>query len=180
MKKKSILLLFLLCVTSLLLVGCGEKDADKETEKESTKTEKKEESNLKTMSCTLYDEEEEGLMMSMSMDFEYDSTKKEVVSSHLTTTFNFEAVDISDEEMEMLQNYDFCSDAEFNDFSDYAKSCNTNVKGKTVTSVIDLDVDKLDEASDEEDTFRKDMTLEEIKESLSSQYEDEEVTCTIK
>lgn len=177
MKKKNILLLFLLCATSLLLVGCGEKESNED--KESSKTEKKEEKNTKSMSCTLMEEDFEDMMkLTMTMDFEYDEKKQEVVSGNLKTTMTVTSDDLSDEDMDIFKETDFCKDGTLEDFDDYATSCKTNVSGKTLTSVVQFDIDKLDEASNEDGTFRKDMTLEEIQESLKSEYD--ETTCTIK
>ena len=182
--KKKIMLLCLLCATSLLLVGCGEKDKKEEstTKKEGTKTEQKqkqEESGIKSLSCTFMDESDEDMSLYMSMDFDYDTQKKEVISGRMKTTFKLTSSDVTDEDMEMLKQLDFCDDDTFSDFKDYSTSCNTDVNGTTITSVVELDVDKLEKASDDEDTFRKDMTLEELKEALSDEYNDE-VTCTIK
>ena len=179
MKKKNMLLLLLLCATSFLLVGCGEKDEEKESEKDTTKTEQKENSGLQSMSCTLIDEDFEDVMrLTMTMDFDYDTTKKEVVSGSLKTTMKVTSDDVTDEEMTIFKETDFCKDGTLSDFEDYANSCNTNVDGKVSTSVVEFDIDKLAQASDEEGTFRKDMTLEEIQKTLIAEYDG--AKCTIK
>lgn len=179
MKKKNYLALLLLFCATFILVGCGSTKEEKKEDKNSTSEKSKSQENVvKTLSCTILEENVEDIMnVKMTMDFDYDEGKKEIVNGNLKAIMTVTKSDITDSEMKEFKETDFCKDGTLSDFDEYARDCKTEVNGNTNTAIVDFDIDKI--SAEEDGAIKKNMTLEEVQSSFIKEF-GEQSTCTIK
>ena len=154
MKKKGFLALFI-AVICLLSVACG---------KEKKEEKKKEEIGVKTLTCSI-DEDDQEAKMVISIDFD----KKEVTKAYLSMIVPKEiytSFGIADDKIEET----LCEE----DKDDY-KSCVIDISGNNVKAEIEYDPAKYKEELVEE---YKEIN-EGILDSLKKQALEEGYTCTI-
>ena len=80
-----------------------------------------------------------------------------------------------------LDDLDLCElfTSEDDEESKMFKDCKSTKKDSTYTMTIDLDLDEMEKASkDEENPFRKDMSLKEVQESITK--DEENMVCEVK
>ena len=164
MEKKKLIKGMAFVFGALLLVGCGEK------ENEEKKTEEKKE-DVKLV-CSM---EEEG--QKMSYVFTFDHKKENMKSGQMLMELEIPEEEDSSE----LEDLDLCGlfTSEDDEESKMFKDCKSTKKDSTYTMTIDLDLDEMEKASkDEENPFKKDMSLKEVQDSITK--DEENMVCEVK
>lgn len=174
MKKRVLSLLLISCL--LLTAGCGEKSSSKE--------DKKEDSNIKTLSCTVesekteIDEDEDGNsimgIQGQTTEYKYDTKKNELVEMTSTAYIKFENAS-SDYISKQTESAESSCDM-FKD-EDSVKSCKVKKDGQKIELQMVADVEK---ALEDNEDINKNSSFEEIEKYAKEFYDDDKVVCTVK
>ncbi len=146
---KKVLSGFLCIGLTLSLVGCGKEEKQKEETKK-----------VPVLSCSASED-----FTNFTFDFEYNEDKTEVKNVFLDFQMDFKDVEeITEEDLNKAAE-EVCDL-----YKSEAKSCNKEIQGTKIIAKIEMDLDKFEEASKDEDfQFKKSIAMEELKKSLESE-----------
>ncbi len=154
---KKLLMISLLFIMPLLLSGCGEK------------------SEPTIVSCK-YVSNEDSISAEVEMKFKRDNTQQEITNGYLSMSYVFNDVGSNDDSsFESLISTMF--DGVCDELSNTYKDCDLIVGDNNVDVIMEFDLDVLESTSN--GTFKKSMTVSQVKGYILAQNEIDGLVCTI-
>lgn len=155
MKKKSIIIF--ICIMVICLSGCGNKK------------------ELSMVFCK-YNASEENVGVEVKMQFERDNEAELITKGFVSMSYEF--ADITSSDVTTTSNSSVISsmfDGICDNLSSIYKDCNLNIDGNNAEIIMEFDLDILESSSG--GTFKKNMTISQVKGYIQAQSEIDGLVC---